>query len=160
MSSYLPWRRSKNIVRILRLQGTIQAQSSSPRAVNLRRVEKSIEKAFDVKRMKPKAVCLEINSTGGSAVQSNLIFNRIRSMATENKIPVITFAEDAALSGGYWLALAGDEIYIDQNSFIGSIGALSGNFGLVEAAKKLGMVKSVNFVFILALLKRLLVSNK
>lgn len=140
MSSYLPWRRSKNVVRILRLQGMIQAQSSSPRALNLRRVEKSIDRAFDVKKVKPRAVCLEVNSMGGSACQSNLIYNRIRSMAKENEIPVITFAEDAALSGGYWLALAGDEIFVDQNTFIGSIGALSVNVGLVEAAKKLGKV--------------------
>lgn len=93
-----------------------------------------------MKKVKPRAVCLEVNSMGGSACQSNLIYNRIRSMAKENEIPVITFAEDAALSGGYWLALAGDEIFVDQNTFIGSIGALSVNVGLVEAAKKLGKV--------------------
>lgn len=136
--SFLPWRRPKDVIRIIRLQGIIQGTSSSPRVINLRKVEKSIETAFDVKKVKPKAVCLEINSMGGSAVQSNLIFSRIREMAKENEIPVLSFAEDAALSGGYWLALAGDEIFIDKNTFIGSIGALSANFGIVEAMKKLG----------------------
>jgi hypothetical protein len=66
-------------------------------------------------------------------------------MAKENEIPVISFAEDAALSGGYWLALAGDEIFVDQNTFIGSIGALSANFGLVDAAKKLGKYVSLYY---------------
>ena len=125
-------------MRIIRLQGVIHGTSSSPRVLNLRKVEKSIDAAFDVKKVKPKAVCLEINSMGGSAVQSNLIFNRIREMAKEKEIPVLSFAEDAALSGGYWLALAGDQIFIDKNTFIGSIGALSGNIGMVDAMKKLG----------------------
>ena len=135
---YLPFFRPKNFVRIVRLQGNINANSRGARALNFRKVEKSLEEAFDTKRGKPRAVCLEINSMGGSAVQSNLIYQRVRALSKAGDIPVLSFAEDAALSGGYWLALAGDEIFVDANSAIGSIGALYANFGFSEVIKKLG----------------------
>lgn len=137
--SYLPWG-AKNVVRIVRLQGTIRPQSRS--GLNLQKVEKYLDKAFDTKRVKPKAVCLEINSPGGAAVQSNMIYQRIRNLSKANDVPVLSFAEDYAASGGYWLAMAGDEIFVDPNSVVGSIGALFGNFGMTEAIKKLG--KCVN----------------
>jgi len=134
--SYLPWG-AKNVVRIVRLQGTIRPQSRS--GLNLQKVEKYLDKAFDTKRVKPKAVCLEINSPGGAAVQSNMIYQRIRNLSKANDVPVLSFAEDYAASGGYWLAMAGDEIFVDPNSVVGSIGALFGNFGMTEAIKKLGL---------------------
>ncbi|EDO44359.1 predicted protein [Nematostella vectensis] len=137
--SWVPWRTHKNVVRIIRLQGIINASSSNHRALSLRRVEKAIDRAFEVKKVAPKAVCLEINSTGGSPVQSNLIYTRIREQANDKKIPVLSFVEDHALSGGYWLSLAGDEIFVDPNSAVGSIGAVSSNVGVVEAMKKLGL---------------------
>ena len=136
--SSLPWV-SKNVVRIVRLQGMITAESRpGGQGFNFQKVEKHIEDAFDVKKIKPKAVCLEINSRGGSAVQSNLIYQRIRALSKGNNVPVLSFAEDTAASGGYWLALAGDEIFVDPNSVIGSIGALFGTFGMEETIKKLG----------------------
>ena len=64
-----------------------------------------------------------VNSPGGSPVQSNLLFKRIRQMAAEQKKRVYVFCEDVAASGGYFLAIAGDEIYADPSSIIGSIGA-------------------------------------
>ena len=136
--SSLPWT-AKNVVRIVRLQGRITPNARpGGRGVNFLKVEKHIEKAFDSKKIKPKAVCLEINSRGGSPVQSNLIFHRIRALSKENDVPVLSFAEDMAASGGYWLALAGDEIFVDPNSTVGNIGALYGTFGLEETIKKLG----------------------
>ena len=139
ISSRLPWKKPKNVVRVLRLAGNIAArQGNSARALNLRKIEKFIDRAFDDKKVKPKAVCLEINSPGGSAVQSNLIYNRIRSLSKEKNVPVLSFTEDYAVSGGYWLAVAGDEIYVDPNSILGSIGVLMYTFGMVEAIKKLG----------------------
>ena len=136
--SSLPWT-AKNVVRIVRLQGRITPNARpSGRGFNFLKVEKQIEKAFDSKKIKPKAVCLEINSRGGSPVQSSLIFHRIRALSKENDVPVLSFAEDTAASGGYWLALAGDEIFVDPNSTVGNIGALYGTFGLEETIKKLG----------------------
>ena len=136
--SSLPWT-AKNVVRIVRLQGMITAEARpGGRGFNFLKVEKHIEQAFDTKKIKPKAVCLEINSRGGSSVQSSLIFHRIRALSKENDVPVLSFAEDMAASGGYWLALAGDEIFVDPNSIVGNIGALSGTFGMEETIKKLG----------------------
>lgn len=130
----------KNVVRIVRLEGTIVSQTRrGPGSLNLRKVEKHLDKAFATKKVRPRAVCLEINSGGGSPVQSNLIFNRIRALSKATKIPVLSFAEDLAASGGYILALAGDEIFVEPNTIIGSIGALSQGFGFQETIKKLGM---------------------
>lgn len=136
--SYLPWT-AKNVVRIVRFQGVITAESRpGGRGFNFLKVEKHIDEAFDTKKIKPKAVCLEINSRGGSPVQSSLIYHRIRALSRANDVPVLSFAEDVAASGGYWLALAGDEIFVDPNSILGSIGALYGTFGMEETIKKLG----------------------
>ena len=138
--SYLPWG-AKNVVRIVRLQGTIRPQSRG-QGLNLQKIDKHLGKAFDIKKVKPKAVCLEINSPGGSAVQSSLIYQRIRNLSKATEVPVLSFTEDYAASGGYWLALAGDEIFVDPNSVVGSIGALFGNFGFEEAIKRLGKFKA------------------
>ena len=86
-----------------------------------------------------RAVALLINSPGGSPVQSHLIYRRIRQLAAENTRPVIVFAEDVAASGGYMIACAGDEIYCDPSSILGSIGVVGGSFGLQELIKKIGV---------------------
>ncbi len=86
-----------------------------------------LEKAF--RKGKPAAVALEVNSPGGSPVQSSLIGARIRRLADELNIPVYAFVEDVAASGGYWLAAAADEIYADDSSVLGSIGVISSGFG-------------------------------
>lgn len=133
------FRAPKNLVRIVRLEGTIISQTRRGAGfLNLRKVEKYLDKAFAIKKVRPRAVCLEINSRGGSPVQSNFIYHRIRALSKETNIPVLSFAEDTAASGGYMLALAGDEIFVDPNTMIGSIGALSQGFGVEETLKKLG----------------------
>ena len=86
-----------------------------------------------------KAVALEINSPGGSAAQSALIHNRVRALAAERDVPVMAFVEDVAASGGYWLAAAADEIFVDDNSILGSIGVIYSGFGFHEALGKLGV---------------------
>lgn len=91
-------------------------------------------KAFSIK--KAKAVAISINSPGGSPVQSHLLYSLIRKLADENKIKVITFAEDVAASGGYMLACAGDEIYANASSIVGSIGVIYSGFGFQDLIKK------------------------
>ena len=71
-----------------------------------------------------KPIYLYINSPGGSPVQSSLIASRIRRLSDEHEVPAIVFIEDLAASGGYWLAVAGDEIWVDQASIVGSIGVI------------------------------------
>ncbi|SEO77785.1 serine protease SohB [Salinihabitans flavidus] len=117
--------KSPHVVAVLRLSGMIAA---APRGqLSDQVLAPLLEKAF--KRGKPAAVALEINSPGGSPVQSALIGARIRRLAEENEIPVYAFVEDVAASGGYWLAAAADEIYADDNSIVGSIGVISAGFG-------------------------------
>ena len=86
-----------------------------------------------------KAVALQINSPGGSPVQSEMIANRIRELSDKNNIPVLAFVEDVAASGGYWLACAADEIIASKASIIGSIGVVSSGFGFNKAIEKIGI---------------------
>src|SRR4029453_11397406 len=93
------------------------------------------ERAFSMSNI--KAVALAINSPGGSAVQSHLIFKRIRALADEKKGPVFAFVEDVAASGGYMIACAADEIICDTSSIVGSIGVVGGSFGLAKLIEKM-----------------------
>ena len=77
-------------------------------------------------------MALAINCPGGSPVQSALIAERIRALAAEKKLPVLAFIEDVGASGGYWLALAADEIFADASSIVGSIGVIHASFGFAE----------------------------
>ena len=101
-----------------------------------------LEKAF--RRGKPAAVALEINSPGGSPVQSSLIGSRIRRLSEETGIPVIAFVEDVAASGGYWIASAADEIYTDPSSILGSIGVVSSGFGAHVFLQRQGIERRIH----------------
>jgi signal peptide peptidase SppA len=90
------------------------------------------------------AVAISINSPGGSPAQSHLIFRRIRQLSDERKKRVYVFCEDVAASGGYFLALAGDEIYADPSSIVGSIGVISASFGLSKAIERLGVERRIH----------------
>ena len=92
---------------------------------------------------KVPSVALLVNSPGGSPVQSNLILKRIRQLAEEKDKKVYVFCKDVAASGGYYIALAGDEIYADTSSIIGSIGVISAGFGFEKAIEKLGVERRV-----------------
>ena len=127
-------------VNLLRLQGTIAAGGRS--ALSDAAVAPLLERAFRSGR--PVAVGLIVNSPGGSPVQSALIGARIRRLAEETKIPVHAFVEDAAASGGYWIASAADDIHCDAASILGSIGVISAGFGLHEAIGKLGVERRVH----------------
>ena len=133
------FRKSLSIIPHVKLHGQIM---SSSRGLCLNNLDKALEKAFASKST--KAVALSINSPGGSPVQSALLHDRIRQLANKNDIQVLVFCEDVAASGGYWLATAGDEIYANTSSIIGSIGVVSGGFGFVEAIKKLGIDRRVH----------------
>jgi signal peptide peptidase SppA len=122
-------------VAVLRFDGLIGMRG--PRALSLRRFAAAIERAFALRQL--KAVALAVNSPGGSPAQSSLLYRRIRQLADEKSIPVIAFAEDVAASGGYWLALAADEIFADETSLLGSIGVISASFGFADALRKFGV---------------------
>jgi signal peptide peptidase SppA len=138
----LTFQKGPALIHVVRLEGQL-ASGKSMRGgnLNLRAVEPALQKAF---RKGVAAVALEINSPGGSPVQSALIADRIRALAAEFNVPVYVFCEDVAASGGYWLACAGDEIYADENSIIGSIGVISMGFGFPKLMQKLGVESRVH----------------
>lgn len=143
-SKFIPlrFRKSVPVVNHVRLDGAIGIGTPMRPALTLKAVNSTLERAFARKGL--SAVAISINSPGGSPVQSALIHARIRELAEENKVPVMVFCEDVAASGGYWLACAGDEIYADESSVIGSIGVISAGFGFVEAIRKLGVERRVH----------------
>ena len=139
MKRWIPFLKSDPVVSVVRLSGVITASGRG--ALSDASLAPVIEKAFS--RGKPAAVVLEVNSPGGSPVQSSLIGARIRRLAEEIEIPVLAFVEDVAASGGYWLAAAADEIYADDSSVVGSIGVISASFGAHEFLAKQGIERRV-----------------
>ncbi|MGQ2969173.1 MAG: S49 family peptidase [Allorhizobium sp.] len=130
------------VIPVVRLHGPIMSGGSRFRpALNLASIAGQLEKAFSMKDS--PAVALSINSPGGSPVQSRMIYDRIRALAEEKNKRVIVFVEDVAASGGYMIAIAGDEIIADATSIVGSIGVVSGGFGFPELLKKIGVERRV-----------------
>lgn len=128
---------------VIRLQGTIMAGGGQFRpSLSLASTAGLIEKAFAYKNA--PAVAISINSPGGSPVQSRLIYKRIRDLAEEKNKRVLVFVEDVAASGGYMIAVAGDEIIADPSSIVGSIGVVSASFGFPELLKKIGVERRVH----------------
>jgi signal peptide peptidase SppA len=133
---------SSPVVPVVRLSGPIGAVMPLRSGLAMSSVAPLLERAFSVPGA--KAVALVINSPGGSAAQSHLIFRRIRSLSEEKKLPVIAFVEDAAASGGYMIACAADEIYADPASIVGSIGVVSASFGFHELIERMGIERRVH----------------
>ena len=140
MKHLIPFTKSEPLVAVIRLSGSIGASSRSQ--LNDETIGPVIDKAF--KKSKPAAVALVINSPGGSAVQSSLIGARIRRLAEEHAIPVHAFVEDVAASGGYWLASAADDIWVDRGSIVGSIGVISSGFGAPVFLARQGFERRVH----------------
>ncbi|WP_134497195.1 S49 family peptidase [Microvirga pakistanensis] len=130
------------VVPTLRLSGAIGAVTPLRSGLAMSGVAQMLERAFSMPGA--KAVAIVVNSPGGSAAQSHLIFKRIRSLAEEKKLPVFAFVEDAAASGGYMIACAADEIYADPASIVGSIGVVSAGFGFQELITRLGVERRVH----------------
>lgn len=128
---------SKTVVPVITFNGTIANNSN----LSFKKQNEIIESAFKVYNVKTIAVI--INSPGGSPVQSELIFKRVRSLAKEKNVEILVFIEDCAASGGYYLSLVGDKIYASNSSIIGSIGVVSSGFGFHELIKKYGIERRI-----------------
>jgi len=124
-------------VSVLRLTGSISDGEVGRKSLNYESLDKQIDKSFAFENL--KAVCLRINSPGGSPVQSELIAKRIQTLSSEKGVPVYAFVEDEAASGGYFLACGAKEIYASESSIVGSIGVISQSFGLQEVIKRWGI---------------------
>jgi serine protease SohB len=131
------WRGDRPVVPVLRLSGVIGLSTPLRPGLTIAGVARALERVFAVRNA--AAVALVINSPGGSAVQSHLIFRRIRELAQEKKRRVLAFVEDAAASGGYMIACAADEIIADPSSIVGSIGVVGGSFGFDKLIAKIGI---------------------
>ena len=139
LKQYVParLRRDVPVVPVVRLSGVIGAVTPLRPGMTLAGIAKMLERAFGTRNA--RAVALVINSPGGSPVQSRQIYLRIRQLAAEKKLPVLVFVEDVAASGGYMIACAGDEIFCDPSSILGSIGVVGGTFGFQDLIKKIGV---------------------
>ena len=133
--------KKKKIIPHIRLTGVIGSAGRFKQGIDFSGQQEIIKKAFSFK--KAKSIAISINSPGGSPVQSHLIYDYIRQLAKKNKKKVIVFAEDVAASGGYLIACAGDEIYANSSSIVGSIGVISASFGFQDAIKKIGIQRRV-----------------
>jgi len=133
--------KKKKIIPHIRLTGVIGSGGRFKQGIDFSGQQEIIKKAFSFK--KAKSIAISINSPGGSPVQSHLIYDYIRQLAKKNKKKVIVFAEDVAASGGYLIACAGDEIYANSSSIVGSIGVISASFGFQDAIKKIGVERRV-----------------
>lgn len=134
-------RRGRTTIPVVRLHGVIAAEQRQGR-LNIATVGPLLERAFAIKSA--PAIAIIVNSPGGSPVQSRLIGKRIRDLADEHNKPVLVFVEDAAASGGYFIAIAGDEIIVDPSSIVGSIGVIMAGFGFVGTLEKLGIERRVH----------------
>jgi protease-4 len=116
----------------------IQGVIGSGDEVNADSVLSSLQSAFDNKHT--KGVILRINSPGGSPVQAGLINDEIkRQRKLHPNIPLYAVVEDMCASGGYYIAVAADKIYVDKASIVGSIGVLMDGFGFTGAMQKFGV---------------------
>ena len=139
MRRFIPFLKPKPLVAVVRLQGMIAAGG---RGLNDAALAPVLERAF--RKGKPVALALVINSPGGSPAQTALISARIRRLSAERKVPVHAFVEDVAASGGYWLATAAEQIWIDDSSVVGSIGVISSGFGFHELLARQGIERRVH----------------
>jgi len=129
------------VVPVVRLTGIIGFSTPLRPGLTLASVAKPLDRAFAWRGA--RAVALLINSPGGSAVQSHLVFQRIRQLSAEKKMPVVAFVEDVAASGGYMIACAADEIFADPSSIVGSIGVIGASFGFNRLIEKIGIERRI-----------------
>jgi serine protease SohB len=136
------FRRTGITIPVLRLSGAIGAVTPLRPGLSLAALAGPLERAFGHKGA--PAVAIIVNSPGGAAVQSHLIFKRIRALAAEHNKQVVVAVEDVAASGGYMIAVAGDEIVVDPGSIVGSIGVVSAGFGFQKLIEKIGVERRVH----------------
>ena len=127
--------KKKKIIPHIKLSGVIGNVGKFKQGIDFAGQEEIIKKA--------PAIAISINSPGGSPVQSHLIHDFIRFQAKKNNKKVIMFAEDVAASGGYLIACAGDEIFANQSSIVGSIGVIYSSFGFKDLINKIGVQRRV-----------------
>jgi len=119
---------------VIHLRGTIEAQGEA----SSQNINDALEAAFSDKGT--AGVILRVNSPGGSPVQAGIVHDEIRRLRTKHpQIPLYAVVEDVCASGGYYVAVAADKIFVDKASIVGSIGVLMDAFGFTGTMEKLGI---------------------
>lgn len=119
---------------LINLQGVIEAKGEA----NAENLVAALNAAFDEKNV--AGVILRINSPGGSPVQAGIVNDEIRRLRTKNPDkPLYVVVEDMCASGGYYVAVAGDKIFVNKASMVGSIGVLMDGFGFTGTMEKVGV---------------------
>ena len=129
----LPWRRTR--IPVIELHGLIAGRDG---ALNIRSAGPVVERAF-ASAKKGGVVILDIDSPGGSPVQSELIAGLVRRQAVQKTVRVHAVIGETGASGGYWLACAADEIHSSAMSIVGSIGVVGGGFGFDHLLSRHGV---------------------
>ncbi len=120
----------------------VRGELDSSGRASAERVNAGLQAAF--KNAGTKGVVVRINSPGGSPVQAGQIYDEMRRLRAANpNTPLYVVVDEMAASGGYYVAAAGDRIYVDKASIIGSIGVIMQGFGLAGAIEKLGIERRV-----------------
>jgi protease-4 len=121
-------------IALVKVEGVIAADSEA----NAQRINESLDKAYD--NDKTKAVIIEINSPGGSPVQSDDIYTHMRYLQKKHpKVPLYAVCTDVCASGGYYIAAGAKEIYANKMTITGSIGVIGSGFGFTRLIEKLGI---------------------
>lgn len=125
-------------IALIEINGVIAADNDNSAAA----VNRLLRRAFADDGV--RGIILQINSGGGSAVQSQRIYREIRRLrARHPHKPLFAAVDDICASGGYFVASAADEIYVNEASIVGSIGVIYSSFGFTDAMQKLGVERRV-----------------
>jgi len=139
--------RQRNVdkVAIIELHGAIGVSTSSfglgEKTISFEAIKKEVDEIFDQDQL--QEVILNVNSPGGTPVQTERISTYIMEKAEARKVPVIAFIEDVAASGGYWLACSASQIYASKCSVMGSIGVISQSFGVHKLMDNWGIERRI-----------------
>lgn len=123
---------------LVEINGVIEAKGEA----NADDITSALQNAF--KDRNTQGVVLRINSPGGSPVQAGIINDEIQRLRKLHpNIPMYAVVEDVCASGGYYIAVAADKIYVDKASIVGSIGVRMDSFGFTGTMEKLGVERRV-----------------
>jgi len=119
---------------------TLEGEISSSSPANASDINASLTSAFENEHS--AGVILQINSPGGSPVQAGMMNDEIHRLRKlyPNK-PFYVVVEDICASGGYYVAVASDQILVDKASLVGSIGVIMEGFGFTGLMDKLGVTR-------------------
>lgn len=126
-------------IAVIYAEGTINYEESSNNDILIspNTIAKKIEKAMEIKNL--KGIVLRVNSPGGSALASEIIYQSLSDIRTKTKIPIYVSMSETAASGGYYISMVGDKVFANKATITGSIGVVSMLPKLYEAQNKYGI---------------------